>query len=518
MMQGDNYSTLFRRIAMSTLSGIPVSVVIATHNRLSNLKACIESLQGQTYPKELTELIIVDDGSSDGTPQYLNEISSNNPSLKIITQSHGWQSHARNEGIRASQGELVAITDDDCTLDQNWLLSMVTAIQDNQADAIGGYVHAPGESLVIQFLDYTCALNPTLLPEGKPKYVVTADAIFRRKALLDVDLFDTTFALSGGEDVDLSLRMLDKGMKLNFLPSAQVSHWYTSSMTDFLRRSYRYGYGSRKAFDKHLAWDHWIPKANIELQKICDGRMYIRSFAEVENLNLRLWFCLLYAIKHFCFLAGYIHLTGIAELYQLPFPGKYQTKNRSINENIAIPNAINNFTSILLQELSGLPASLQPDANSWNHELDLLAPHYQAAIESKNMRTWVRVVSKMLDWNYILSIAASISTTPVAPSIPNENLLPYTKSMWLQNHRHRDLEYQQKFIQTAEKLSNANMHTPLEIQQLCHIHSVDVNKFREWYGSTLDSQNNIKTMASWPFKSRPKRQYGGPRPIPDSYR
>jgi len=215
------------------------------------LKACIDSIQAQTYPKELIELVVVNDGSTDETPQYLKKLALNNLSVKIINQHHGWQSQARNEGIRASRGDIIAIVDDDCTLDQNWVLRMVEAMQDHRADAISGYVQAPGESLVIRFLDYTCALNPTLLPNGDPKYIVTAGAIFRRKAICEVGLFDEAFASSGGEDVEISLRMRHRHMKLKFLPSAKALHWYRPNVIDFLRRYYRYGYGARLAFDKH---------------------------------------------------------------------------------------------------------------------------------------------------------------------------------------------------------------------------------------------------------------------------
>lgn len=104
---------------------------------------------------------------------------------------------------------------------------------------------APGQSLVARFLDYVRALDPTLLPDGSPRYIVTANACFCRSAFEQVGGFDETFASSGGEDTEIGLRMRQEGMKLVYSPRCQVSHWYDSSVVDLLRRYYRYGYSNR---------------------------------------------------------------------------------------------------------------------------------------------------------------------------------------------------------------------------------------------------------------------------------
>jgi glycosyltransferase involved in cell wall biosynthesis len=479
---------------MNTLSDTTVSVVIATRNRVPMLKTCIDSIRGQTYPKELTELVVVDDGSTDGTLQYLKKLSSENPSVKIITQAHGWQSQARNEGIRASRGNLIAIVDDDCTLEQDWLLRMVEAMQDDQVYAVNGHVQAPGESLVVRFLDYICALNPALLPNGDPKYIVTADVLFRRKALHKIGLFDEAFASSGGEDVEISLRMRRKRMKFKFLPDAQVSHWYRPSVTDFLRRYYRYGYGARLAFDKHLAWDHWIPEADVALQGICKGERHIREFVEVEDINLRLWFCILHVLKRFCFVAGYTHLADLTELDSLH---SIPTAQPSCKD------ATSELTAALLAGLSEQPTALYPTGKGWNSELRPLEPYYQAAIEKRDMRTWVRSVSQLLDWNYVLKLAACVSLPSISYSLPDENLSPLTKSLWLGYQRYREITYQRKFRSVANKLHICD-HSHAEMQRLCHVFSVDVNRFREWYGGNFVCQNDTMKAAIWPFWRRPK--------------
>ncbi|MEM4733399.1 MAG: glycosyltransferase [Candidatus Bathyarchaeia archaeon] len=473
-----------------------VSIVIATRNRLPFLQNCIDSLQTQTYPKELTEIIVVDDGSTDETPHYLRRLAKDNRSVKVINKTHGWQSQARNEGIRASRNELVAIVDDDCTLYPNWLATMVDAMKTSQAHAVGSCIHAPGESLVIQFLDYIRALNPPLLPNGLPKYIVTASGIFRREIFDDVGLFDEQFASSGGEDVEFSIRLNNNRKRLGFSSEGQALHWYTPEITEFLRRYYRYGYGARLAFDKHRMWDYWIPKTDSALQRIVCGEEYGRNFAELDDVPLRMSFGVLHTLKRFCFLAGYLHVRDLSEL-KLP-PYNQDTKTREI-------------TMALLAGLSKSTVPLHPQGNAWCKELSPLEQYYQRAFETENVHVWVSHICQMLDWNYILSMAVGVfSSSPVLPSLPDQTLSPVTKSIWLKYHKFRDGAYRRKFNSVTKRYSNKQLK-PEEIESICHAYGVDVNRFREWYGNYIVARQDAKIVALWPFWRRPK-----PRPEPSS--
>lgn len=475
-----------------------VSVVIATRNRLHLLQNCLDSLRIQTYPKNLTEIIVVDDGSTDETPYYLKSVTQDVPFMKFITKSHGWQSQARNEGIRASRNEFVAIVDDDCTLSSNWLVTMVNKIKAHRADAVGGCIYAPGENLVIQFLDYIRALNPPLLPNGLPKYIVTASGIFRREIFDDVGLFDEQFASSGGEDVDFSIRLNHKGRKLKFSPEGRALHWYTPDITDFLRRYYRYGRGARLAFDKHHTWDYWIPKTDLALQRILRGKEYGRTFAELDDMHLRLSFGILHALKRFCFLAGYLHIK-VKDMSELKWLSSYQD-NKAITE----------ITIALLSALSKSIGPLQPKGDAWSKELSPLEQNYQQSFETKNVHTWVSHVCQILDWKCILATALGVfSSSTIAPSVPEQSLSPIKRSVWLSYHKLRDDAYRRRFNFISKRYSNKILNRE-EIESICHAYEIDVNRFREWYGNYI-SRQDAKIVALWPFWRRPK-----PRPEPPS--
>ena len=95
-----------------------ISVIIPTYNRLESLKKCLCSLL--KTDRDDFEIIIVNDASTDGTKEYLNNL--NNPKIKTIhhTENKG-VSQSRNDGIKLSQSDIIAFTDDDCEAQDKWL-------------------------------------------------------------------------------------------------------------------------------------------------------------------------------------------------------------------------------------------------------------------------------------------------------------------------------------------------------------------------------------------------------------
>lgn len=100
-----------------------VSVIIPTKDHLEILKACIGSLMVQTHDK--IEVIVIDNGSSDGTTQYLQ---ANHPSVAVITNSHNLGfGKAVNQGIKAAKGRFVFILNNDTELDRDCIRSLARA-------------------------------------------------------------------------------------------------------------------------------------------------------------------------------------------------------------------------------------------------------------------------------------------------------------------------------------------------------------------------------------------------------
>ena len=103
-----------------------VSIVIPSYNRRSFLEPCLESLTKQTFHK--FEVIIVDDGSTDGTIEYLAEFKKGHPDIHLrwfIHEENLGANAARNRGVQEAEGSFVAFLDDDCIVKPEWLEELI---------------------------------------------------------------------------------------------------------------------------------------------------------------------------------------------------------------------------------------------------------------------------------------------------------------------------------------------------------------------------------------------------------
>jgi len=120
-----------------------VSVVIPTFNRSGTLRQTLAGLIAQDYPDY--EIIVVDDGSTDGTDDM---VMREFPSVRYLRQPNRGPAAARNVGIRMSSGVIVAFTDDDCLPPSDWLTRLVDGYtRYPEAVGVGGYLETPAEML-----------------------------------------------------------------------------------------------------------------------------------------------------------------------------------------------------------------------------------------------------------------------------------------------------------------------------------------------------------------------------------
>ncbi len=181
---------------------VKVSVVLPTYNREQMLREAVDSVLDQEY--ENIELIVVDDGSIDGTPVLLSAYTNH---IHVIRQENQGVSVARNAGIRAATGDLIALLDSDDT----WLPGKVTA-------QVAFFIENP-EAMICQteelWMRNGVRVNPgkrhrkesgRIFERSLALCLVSPSAVMMRKALLDeVGLFDET--LPACEDYDLWLRI-----------------------------------------------------------------------------------------------------------------------------------------------------------------------------------------------------------------------------------------------------------------------------------------------------------------------
>ncbi|MCP6761528.1 MAG: glycosyltransferase [Fischerella sp. CENA71] len=234
---------------MTTDTFLPtVSVVIPIYNCETDLPELIDCLFAQTYPKELAEYLLVDNNSSDRTFELLQQIAKTSPILIRILSENKIQSSyaARNIGIRAADGQIIAFTDADCRPQPEWLKLLVAPFVNNDVAIVAGEITAlAGNSLLEKFaenqqtLSQKHTLNHKFCPYGQ-----TANLAIRQQALEKVGLFRPY--LTTGGDADICWRIQQENIgRLEFANKAVVQHRHRTTLKELQNQWRRYGRSNR---------------------------------------------------------------------------------------------------------------------------------------------------------------------------------------------------------------------------------------------------------------------------------
>ncbi len=226
-----------------------VSIIIPTSNRKESLLITLESLKYLNYPLDKFEVIIVDDGSTDGTREILKEIKNKvNYPLNILFQEKKYISAAKNLGLSVAKGEIIVTTDDDCTFEKDWLNKLIEPFKDIKVGASGGPDRAPvDDTLFAKCVDYaSTSFLGTGGVRGHKKgkslgkfYPMGCNMAMRRKALDEAGWFEV--GLAPGEDTDAALKMERKGYQIIYVPDAFVWHRRRNSIGKVFKHNFLRG-------------------------------------------------------------------------------------------------------------------------------------------------------------------------------------------------------------------------------------------------------------------------------------
>jgi O-antigen biosynthesis protein len=244
-----------------------VSVVVASYNGARTLRACLESLGHLNYPDY--EVVLVDDGSSDES----QEIARQFPAVRTIVHSENkGLSVARNTGIAAARGEIVAFTDSDCRADEDWLHWLVSDLQKGQFVGIGGHNFLPPEDAPVAAAVMASPGGPAhvMLTDRQAEHIPGCNMAFYKWALEAISGFDPVFR-QAGDDVDVCWRLQEHGHKLGFSPSGFVWHYRRSTVRAYLKQQRGYGEAEALLARKHPGYFTPVGRS------IWRGRIYAPS-------------------------------------------------------------------------------------------------------------------------------------------------------------------------------------------------------------------------------------------------
>ncbi len=245
-----------------------ISVVVCSYNGQRTIRDCLEGLKKVDYPN--FEVIVVNDGSTDGTEKIAKEYG-----FRVISIANGGLSNARNVGMRAAKGEIVAYIDDDAIPDPQWLTYLAVTFQTTNHAGVGGPNIPPIDDGPIAECVSNAPGGPihVLLTDNDAEHIPGCNMAFRKAALEAIDGFDTRFRIAG-DDVDLCWRIQKQGWTLGFNPAAMVWHHRRNTIKNYWKQQLNYGkaegFLERKWPEKYNAAGH-VPWA---------GRLYLKGFEQ----------------------------------------------------------------------------------------------------------------------------------------------------------------------------------------------------------------------------------------------
>ncbi len=232
-----------------------VSIIVPVLNGERTIRQCLVSLLRVDYPPERREILIVDNGSSDGTIKIVKQYP-----VELLTESRKGAAAARNRGIDGSRGEILAFTDADCVISTCWLRELANGFNNATVSGVEGETPAypsetPTERYAARIGSHSrqARLSSPFFP-----FVNTANVAFRREVFERIGCFDTRFPGAGFEDIDFSWRFFQAGnLELRYNPKAIVFHHHRSTAWGFFRQQMGYGHGLailRAKYSERLPW------------------------------------------------------------------------------------------------------------------------------------------------------------------------------------------------------------------------------------------------------------------------
>ena len=219
----------------SAASSPDVSVIVVVYNDRVRLIDCLRSLEDQTQQSHTIEIVVIDDGSDDGSTEAVDSLF---PDVKVISKINEGADLSRNRGIEESSGGVIAFIDSDCVARGDWIETLVDALQQNPSAVVGGRVihRGPFFRRVMGIADFGEYQG---LQRREVRCLPTCNLGLARSTLGEVR-FDPRVAAAGGDTV-FTETLRRGGAALIYQPELEVEHRPSVSLADLMRRARRYG-------------------------------------------------------------------------------------------------------------------------------------------------------------------------------------------------------------------------------------------------------------------------------------
>src|SRR5205807_1117254 len=254
--------------------GLPwprVSVVVCTYNGARTIRDCLDGLSRLDYPDY--EVIVVDDGSTDATGVIARQYD-----CRLIQTENRGLANARNSGLAAATGDIIAYIDDDAYPDPDWLTYLAATFLRSGYAGVGGPNIAPTGDGAIAECVARAPGGPVhvLVTDREAEHIPGCNMAFRKSCLEAIGGFDPQFR-TAGDDVDVCWRLQQQGWTIGFSPAAMVWHHRRNAVRTYWKQ--QQGYGKAEA----LLEKKWPEKYNVLGHLSWAGRLYGKGSTRVTS-------------------------------------------------------------------------------------------------------------------------------------------------------------------------------------------------------------------------------------------
>ncbi len=273
----------------------PVSIIIAVYNRATFIDSCIKSILNQNYHN--FELIIVDDGSTDGTKKILQNFKNDSRIKLVFNKTNFGLMYSRNKGIKESCGEYIAFTDSDCIVDKDWISELIKPfVNDKNIMIVGGQIVDPPPTNYWECVNKGC--NFIASKSGYVERIVGCSMAYRRIFFKD-NLFDEALKY-GGEELEKCLICKKRSLKVYYIHTAKVVHYHRSNFKSTFIQYYKYGYGNTYFYLKQNCIPLRKPKTYFTIILMAFILMIYQPYFTLNyGLGLLILFFLFYYFKKY---------------------------------------------------------------------------------------------------------------------------------------------------------------------------------------------------------------------------
>jgi glycosyltransferase involved in cell wall biosynthesis len=238
------------------------SVVIPTYDRLPILTKCLRALEVQQLREnscvEDYEIVVVDDGSTDGTVEWLAEHKAEFPHVRCLEQDHAGPAAARNLGVEKAQGDTIIFIDSDLVVLPNFLQAHGDALIQSREKIGSDRLFTYGAVINTSNFDNPTA-EPYKITDFSAAFFATGNVAISKHWLEKAGLFDTSFQLYGWEDLELGVRLKNLGLKLIKCPAAVGYHWHPpfnlKQIPQLIDKEIQRGRMGVLFYQKHPTWE-----------------------------------------------------------------------------------------------------------------------------------------------------------------------------------------------------------------------------------------------------------------------